>query len=381
MKIALFTDTYFPQVNGVSRTLGKFTTYLDRQNVDYKLFAPDCQADEDLFASNIHRFTSMKFFLYPECRIALPKLRIIRNQLQGFNPDLLHIATPFNIGMSGLHYGKKLNIPMVASYHTNFDDYLKHYHLDWLSPFVWRYLMWFHQPFSSIFVPSTETRTRLHRKGFENLKLWRRGVDCDLYSPVKKNNAIRERYNINEKYVLLFVSRLAPEKNLETLKKIMWKLPEELKQQTSWLIVGDGPAMPQFQENLPTNVTFTGYKQGNELAELYATADLFVFPSATETFGNVALESLASGTPVIAAGAGGLIDVITEGRNGIFCSPYDEDDYVSAINRLLKDQTERKMMGYDGRRHALSQSWDAIFGRLLEDYEITIGMKRLASYA
>ncbi|WP_347549203.1 glycosyltransferase family 1 protein [Pseudalkalibacillus hwajinpoensis] len=381
MKLALFTDTYFPQVNGVSRTLGRLTTYMDRQHVDYMLFAPDCQSDEDLFSSNIHRFTSMGFFLYPECRIALPKLTTIRKQLQGFNPDLLHIATPFNIGMSGVHYGKKLDIPMVASYHTNFDDYLKHYYLEWLSPFVWKYLMWFHQPFSSIFVPSIDTKKRLTHKGFDNLKLWRRGVDCDHYTPARKNASIRDHYNIKERYILLFVSRLAPEKNLETLQKIMWALPEEIKRQTRWLVVGDGPAMPQFKENLPGNVTFTGYRQGSELAELYATADLFVFPSATETFGNVALEALASGTPVIAARAGGLTDVVAGERNGIFCSPYKENDYTAAITRLLLDETERKMMGYEGRRYALTQSWDATFGRLIEDYETTIGTKKIAQYA
>lgn len=381
MKLALFTDTYFPQVNGVSRTLGRLTSYMDKQHVEYMLFAPDCQTEEDLFSSNIHRFASMKFFLYPECRIALPKLNMIRKQIRGFSPDLLHIATPFNIGLSGLHYGKKLNIPMVASYHTNFDDYLEHYRLDLLSPFVWKYMTWFHQPFSSIFVPSTETRNRLSSQGFQNLNLWRRGVDCDLYSPRRKNATIRERYQIKEKYILLFVSRLAPEKNLDTLQRVMWKLPEELKREIRWLVVGDGPAMPHFQENLPPNVTFTGYKQGIELAELYATADLFIFPSATETFGNVALESLASGTPVIAANAGGLTDVISNQRNGLFCSPYDEDEYIQAIRRLLLDQTERKMMGYEGRRYALTQSWDAIFGKLLEDYETTIEQKKMAQYA
>lgn len=381
MKLALFTDTYFPEVNGVSRTLGRFTSYMDRYSVDYKLFAPDSNEGVDLFSSNIHRFTSTKFFLYPECRMALPKLGMIRKQLQGFDPDLVHIATPFNIGLSGLHYGKKLNIPMVASYHTNFDDYLKHYHLEWLSPFIWKYLLWFHQPFSSIFVPSNETRVRLVEKGFDNLKLWRRGVDCNQFTPANKTNAIRDRFRIKEKYIFLFVSRLAPEKNLETLKNIILKLPEEIKSESHWLIVGDGPSLLKFKEELPHNVTCTGYKQGIELSELYATADMFVFPSATETFGNVALEALASGTPVIAANAGGLSEVVSNNRNGILCSPYVESEYIYAIKRLLDDPTERLMMGYEGRRYALTQSWEAIFGKLLEDYETTIATKKIAQFA
>ncbi|WP_270179660.1 glycosyltransferase family 4 protein [Alkalihalobacillus sp. CinArs1] len=381
MKLALFTDTYYPEVNGVSKTLGRLTSYMERHSIEYKLFAPDSNNDVDLFSSNIHRFASTKFFLYPECRMALPKLGLLRKQLQGFNPDLLHIATPFNIGLSGLHYGKKLSIPMVASYHTNFDSYLNHYHLEWSAPFIWKYLLWFHQPFSSIFVPSKDTLDRLQEKGFDQLKLWKRGVDCTQFSPSKKSNAVRERYAIKEKYIFLFVSRLAPEKNLETLRKIMWKLPQGIKDHSRWLVVGDGPSLPKFRENLPDNVTLTGYKHGEELSELYASADLFVFPSATETFGNVALESLASGTPVIAANAGGLIEVVSHNRNGVLCSPYSEADYIRSIERLLEDPTERLMMGYEGRRYALIQSWDAIFGRLVEDYETVIGNKKVAQYA
>lgn len=381
MKLALFTDTYFPEVNGVSKTLGRLTSYMERYSIEYKLFAPDSNEEVDLFSSNIHRFTSTKFFLYPECRMALPKLGILRKQLQGFDPDLLHIATPFNIGLSGLHYGKKLDIPMVASYHTNFDSYLSHYHLEWSAPFIWKYLQWFHQPFSTIFVPSKDTLAHLQNKGFNQLKLWKRGVDCSQFSPSKKTSAVKERYNIKEKYTFLFVSRLAPEKNLETLTNIMWKLPDSIKKQARWLIVGDGPSLPKLKEKLPSNVTFTGYKQGDELAEIYASADLFVFPSATETFGNVALESLASGTPVIAANAGGLMEVVSHKRNGILCSPYTDSEYIRAIERLLEDPTERLMMGYEGRRYALTQSWDAIFSRLMGDYESVIGNKKVAHYA
>ncbi|TLS39029.1 glycosyltransferase family 4 protein [Pseudalkalibacillus caeni] len=380
MKLALFTDTYLPQVNGVSRTLSRLAAYLDRQQIDYQLFAPDGN-DEDLFGSNVYRFASLKFFLYPECRIALPKLGTIQKQLKGFQPDLLHIATPFNIGLSGLHYGKKLDIPMVGSYHTNFDEYLSHYRLEFLSPFIWRYMLWFHQPFHTVFVPSRSTQSHLYEKGFQEVSLWKRGVDCTLFHPQKKSAIIREKYGIKEKNILLFVSRIAPEKNLDTLIKIMERLPQDIKEQTHWIIVGDGPSLPVLKNKVPANVTFLGYLQGEDLAEIYASSDLFVFPSATETFGNVVLEALASGTPVIGARAGGVQEIISHNNSGILCDPWDPEQYVSGIVELLEKKGKRKMMEYNARCYALTQSWDTIFSELINHYELVLYKNRVAQFA
>ena len=155
MKIAIFTDTFYPDINGVARTLKRFTDYLDHQNIEFKVFAPETTTNEYI-SENIHRFKSLSFFLYPECRLALPNVLHIKAELQNFSPDIIHVATPFNLGLCGVYYAKKLNIPLVGSYHTDFDQYLQYYDLQFLSKWVWKYMAWFHAPFQKIFVPSMD---------------------------------------------------------------------------------------------------------------------------------------------------------------------------------------------------------------------------------
>jgi glycosyltransferase involved in cell wall biosynthesis len=153
MKIAIFTDTFYPDINGVARTLKRLTSYFEEKNIAFKIFAPDSQSHE-YSSTNIHFFKSRSFFLYPECRLAFPNLLDIKSALQNFSPDLIHVATPFNIGLCGVYYAKKLNIPLVGSYHTNFDDYLHYYDLQFLSKIHWKYMHWFHRTCRKLFVPS-----------------------------------------------------------------------------------------------------------------------------------------------------------------------------------------------------------------------------------
>ncbi|KGX86131.1 glycosyltransferase family 4 protein [Pontibacillus litoralis] len=374
MKIAIFTDTFTPQVNGVARTFQRFVDYLNQQGIEYRLFVPDAK-DEDLFSNQIHRFTSIPFYLYPECRFSFPKMHHIRKQLESFRPDLIHIATPFNIGLSGLYYGKKLNIPIVGSYHTHFDRYLQYYDLQFLSKWIWKYMRWFHQSFRSTFVPSQETKQQLLQQGFHNIGIWSRGVDCQLFQPLYNTDEVRRQYNIKAPHILSYVGRLAPEKDLHTLMATAKQLPSHIQQQVHWIIVGDGPMATELKEKAPSNMSFTGYLKGERLAEIYSASTLFVFPSTTETFGNVVLESLACGTPAIGAKAGGVQEVITHQTNGLLCEPNNEMHFAQAITRLISNDIERKRMSDDAREAALQRSWAAIFEDLLYQYERAIHMQ------
>lgn len=368
MRIAIFTDTFAPDVNGVARTLKRFTDYLEENGIEFRVFAPE-STNESLFSSHIHRFTSLPFFLYPECRLALPNMLHVKAELQKFKPDLIHVATPFNIGLCGLHYAKKLNIPIVGSYHTDFDQYLEYYDFQFLSKFLWKYMHWFHRPLRKIFVPSNETMEQLRRKGFSNLRIWGRGVECNLFHPNYSHQEIRNKYEIKEKFILSYVGRLAPEKDIETLMNISLELPPEIKKNVHWLIVGDGPSKEDMEKKAPDNMTFAGYLNGVNLAKIYASSDLFVFPSPTETFGNVVLEALASGTPVIGANSGGVKNIIKTNQTGYLCEPKNVEQFKQAIIQLLEDHTLRAKMGNDGRNYALSQTWDCIFEGLLKEYE------------
>ncbi|AZB44058.1 glycosyltransferase family 1 protein [Bacillus sp. FJAT-42376] len=380
MKIALFTDTYAPDVNGVARTLKRFTDYLEANGHEYRVFAPE-STKESRFSSHIHRFSSFPFFLYPECRVAWPNMLQVKGELQKFQPDLVHIATPFNIGFCGMHYAKKLNIPIVGSYHTDFDQYLEYYDLQFFSKILWKYMHWFHRPFKKLFVPSPETMEQLKNQGFPNLKIWGRGVDCSMFSPRLDGFDAHEHYHIKEPFILSYAGRLAPEKDIQTLMAIAKRLPEHLREKVHFLIIGDGPSKVEMMKDAPDNMTFAGYVSGRNLAKLYASSDLFVFPSPTETFGNVVLESLACGTPVIGANSGGVKNILSEGKNGLLVEPRNPDAFIEAISSLVGNHRLREEMSRHARAYALTQTWNQIFDGLLHDYEEVIVHPEEVRYA
>lgn len=371
MKIAFFTDTFSPEINGVARTLKRFTDYLAAQGHTVKVFAPE-NPSEEYVPSHIHRFKSASFFLYPECRIAFPNYFKIKEELEKFNPDLIHVATPFNLGMMGMYCAKKLNIPIVGSYHTDFDQYLQFYDLTLLSSLLWKYMSWFHRPLEKILVPSPETMHQLTEYGFKNLELWPRGVDCELFHPFYDKLAVRMRYSIRKEYILSYAGRLAPEKSAGALLEIARNMPPQIAEKVHWLIVGDGPMKEQLEKEAPANMTFTGYLKGPQLAEVYSASDLFIFPSATETFGNVVLESLASGTPVVGANAGGVKSIIGDGVTGRLCEPQNIQQFTEAITTLLASDSKRNQMGYEGRNYALTQKWGKIFDDVISHYQQVI---------
>lgn len=380
MKIAIFTDTFAPDVNGVARTLKRFTDYLEVNGHEFIVFAPE-STKESRFSSHIHRFTSMPFFLYPECRLALPNMIQVKSKLQRFKPDLIHVATPFNIGLCGIHYAKKLNIPLVGSYHTDFDQYLSYYDLQIFSKILWKYMHWFHRSFEKIFVPSQETLKQLQKQKFKNLHIWGRGVDCSLFHPHYSNDELFKKYHIKEKFLLSYVGRLAPEKDIDTLLQISHELPKELQHNIHWLIVGDGPYKEEMMKKAPINMTFAGYLTGETLAKVYANSHLFIFPSPTETFGNVVLEAHAAGTPVIGANSGGVKNIIQQGRTGYLCEPKNIEQFSNAIITLLTNPSLQLQMSDQARKYALTQSWNAIFDNLLDEYEEVIENIEIERYA
>lgn len=375
MRLALFTDTYVPDTNGVAGTLHRLSNQLNRKEIEHLLLTPQ-SVIEGNHAAPARSVTNIPFFLYPECRIALPNRRSIHQELKAFQPDLLHIATPFNMGLLGLRYALKHQLPHVISYHTHFDRYLEYYRLNSIIPLYWKYIQWFHRACDSTLAPSQETLNSLQSKGIQRLKLWSRGIDCSLYSPDKRSSDIRSRYNITAPLILLYVGRIAPEKDIATLTLAMQQLPEHMQSRVHWIIVGDGPLLPKMRMQSPTNVTFTGYLHGEELAVMYASADLFVFPSSTETFGNVVLEAMASGLPVLAANGGGVKDLVAHHRSGVLFEPGQADALIREICLWGNHMDQLRNMGIEGRKLAEQRSWDHIFDGLIGDYEEAIENRR-----
>ncbi|MFB7139120.1 glycosyltransferase family 4 protein [Gottfriedia sp. NPDC056225] len=371
MRVAIFSDTYIPQVNGVAKTLNRFTNYLKENEHSYHVFSPqvfDLPSTED-----VTRLKSVPLKIYPECKISFPNLSKIKKTLREFKPDIIHIATPFTIGLSGLYIAKKMKLPLVASYHTNFDHYLQYYNLSFLENILWKYLDWFHKPSQKIFVPSKDTLTHLVTKGFNNLSLWTHGVDCSIFRPITNQNEIKQKYNITSKYTICFVGRIAPEKDLETLSKIISYTKQRFGHNLTWLIVGDGPKKEEMIKKTGTeHIIYTGYLQKSELVEIYGMCDLMVFPSDTETFGNVVLEAMACGTPVIGANAGGVKNIIRDYSTGILCEPQNFSSFCNAIEGCLQGNELLKHMSKKARDYALTQDWNSIFNKLVMEFEMII---------
>lgn len=380
MRIAIFTDTFYPEINGVAQTLNRLMAYLQKQTIPVKIFAPVSNTC-DSAAADIHRYQSLPFFLYPECRLAFPNLIEIKDQLKTFAPDIIHVATPFNIGLCGVYFAKKLNIPLVGSYHTDFNQYLQFYKFPFLSNLLWTYMNWFYRPCQKVFVPSSETLNQLKSHGFSNLDIWSRGVDCQLFHPFYDRKTVRKQYGIHKKHLIIFAGRLAPEKDLKTLLQAAKLLSAEMNEHIQWVVIGDGPLRNELQQEAPDNMYFTGYLTGESLAKIYSAADLFVFPSPSETFGNVVLEALASGTPAICANSGGVKSIIRDGLTGLLCMSGNALEFANAIIKLLDEEGLRKQMGENGRNYALTQKWESIFHHLLIQYYDVIEDAKGQKYA
>jgi phosphatidylinositol alpha 1,6-mannosyltransferase len=375
MRVAVFTDTFLPQVNGVTNTLRKLIEHFEKDNIEYLIFAPDSYTNlNDNF--NIEKFLSFRFFMYPECRLTLPNVFRLKNSLMQFKPDIIHIMTEFNMGLIGLSYGKKLGIPTISNYTTNFAQYLKYYNLDFLQSYAWNYMRWFHYQNDLTLCPSEETKALLKNHGIQNTDIFSRGVDFHRFNPELRSSQLRQDLGINNKIVLLYVGRVAPEKDIDVLYHSYIDIEAKYGDKVALIITGDGPELSRYKKIFPKNTIFTGYKKGKELAEIYASSDIFVFPSPTETFGNVVLEAMASGLPVIVPNAGGVKDIVQDGINGLVFNAGDCTELKNTIIGLINNESSRNSLRINARKTALDRCWEKIFGGLINTYNEVIFNKK-----
>lgn len=374
MRVALFSDTFPPDVNGVAKTLERWVRYLEKRGAECTVFAPQKDGSESFDSLSVERFYSIPFALYPECRFTIPNPVHLSKAFKRFRPSLVHVATPFNLGLLGNRFARRHKVPLVASYHTNFDQYLQFYNIQWLEPLYWKYMAWFHQPCRKVYVPSQTTLEHIGSKGLSNLEVWSRGIDSERFRPHVDKQEVLSAYGIDPgKFIILYVGRIAAEKNIDVLMGVIQALPAYIHENSHIILAGDGPLLASLAEQYKRdNITFTGYVQGKALADLYAAGDAFLFPSEHETFGNVVLEAMASGTPVIGAASGGVRDIVRDGTTGLLRSPGDISGFVQAVEGLFGNVELRRELALNGRQYSLQQSWDAIFDRLYRSYESVV---------
>jgi len=368
-RVALFAGAYNHIADGVALTLNHLVDYLERQGIAARVFAPTGDDPALDHAGTLIPVPSVPLPGRSEYRCSLGLTSSVRAELEAFEPTLLQISTPDLLGFQALRFGRDANIPVAGTYHTHFASYLKYYHLDLLEPVVWRYLRHFYQRCDHVYVPTTTMREVLRDHGIEDgLRLWQRGIDVDRFNPGHRSASWRRQHGIDEdEVVVAFVSRLVWEKGLDTYAEVIERLERQDVPHRS-LIVGDGPARDELEARLP-NTTFTGFLRGETLSRAYASADVFLFPSDTETFGKVTLEAMASGLPTVCADAAGSRDLVAEGTTGFLCPPDDPDTFTDRVRRLVLDASRRKSMGTAAYDRAKDFARDRIHARLVQHYE------------
>lgn len=367
LRLAIFTDTYPPQVNGVSRTIERLARAIEfRGGAVHVETVSDPAAAPD---ATVHRHRSRPFWAYPSLRMALPFGGPAARRLARFSPTLVHVATPFGVGLAGRAAARRLGVPLVTSYHTTFPQYLAHYGLDALDRLVWPYLRWFHNSGLRTFVPSETVERELRWQGFGGLRVWGRGVDADRFSPDRRSVTARRAIGAREgDFVIAYVGRLAPEKRLDTLLDAVRLLRARFGERIRLAIAGDGPAAATLRATAPPDTHFAGMLHGDALSAFYASADCFAFPSDSETFGNVILEAMASGLPVVAPDRGATTELASASSGSLFAAG-DAEQMASALARLLVDPALRVSLSTHGRRLAEERTWGCVWDRLLSDYD------------
>ena len=379
LRVALIASSYNYIKDGVALTLNRLVAYLESHDVDVLIFAPVGDVPAFAHHGTVVPVPSMALPRRPEYRLAFALSRDNRARLRAFQPDIIHIAfAPDFLGYSAWRLAERSRIPLVASYHTRYETYLKHYW--YVAPLkgalAW-YLRRFYAACREVYVPSPSMVETLLAEGLrDNFRLWPRGVDLDHFDPARRSADWRVRLGIGaDEIVVLHVSRLVREKRTDTLEATL-RLLEARGVRHRSVIVGDGPERAGLEARLP-NTIFTGFLQGDALSEAYASSDIFLFPSETESFGNVTLEALASGLPSVCADATGSRSLVEHGRSGYLASPGSVEEFAGYITQLIDDPRLRRDMAVAARARGRSFSWDGTMARLLGYYNTLLAGVRL----
>lgn len=365
MRIALFTETFLPKVDGIVTRLRHTVDHLQRNGDDVLVICPDGGLKEHKGAK-IYGVSAFPLPLYPELKLALPR-PAIGMALAEFKPDVIHVVNPAVLGLGGLYYGKVMQIPLIASYHTHLPQYLQHYGLGMLEPVMWELIKANHNQAQLNLCTSTAMVEELRGRGIERLDLWQRGVDTETFRPSLASEEMRSHLSQGhpESPLLLYVGRLSAEKEIDRIKPVLESIPG-----ARLALVGDGPHRSALEKHFAGTPThFVGYLTGEALGSAFASADAFIFPSRTETLGLVLLEAMAAGCPVVAARSGGIPDIVTDGENGYLFDPRDEQGAIAATQRLFQERTERETLRQNARAEAERWSWSAATRQLQKYYQ------------
>ena len=364
MRIAIVTESFLPTVNGVSNSVARVAECLSGRAHQVLIVAP---------GSGPRRFGDIEVVRTPS--VPLPGYQAIpvgrptsdtMERLAAFEPDLVHAAGPVVLGAWGLSAARRMGVPSVGVYQTDFPRFARHYKVAAAEGLAWRWTRYLHSMAHLTLAPSRAAAWDLRRHGIPRVALWSRGVDSAQFHPARRDPEMRDRLGGGGEVVIGYVGRLAPEKNVGLLRALR-SIPG-----SRLAVIGDGPEQRRLRRQLP-GATFTGYKGGAELAKLYASLDLFVHTGAHETFCQTIQEALSSGVPVVAPAVGGPLDLVTHDRNGLLYRPGDGRALRRAVTSLVVDRDRRARLALAARPGVAHRTWDALTTELLARYGSVLG--------
>ena len=382
MRIALFSEVYWPMVSGVGVTLLRLTQALEERGHQVRVYTANYPlAKWQLDRPEVHRSPSVPLFLYPDVQWAFPRLRDIVDDVARFRPDVVHVATEFALGLAGLKVARQLRVPLIASAHTDYEQYAGRYGVDWAVRAGWRYLRWFYGQGHRVLCPSRIYEAHLHSRGVANTAVWSRGVDTNCFNPRFRSEAYRRALGVQPGDLLVtYIGRIAREKNLGLLLEA-WDLLAPDRGSAKLSLVGRGPLEVDIRRREIPGVHVAGLMHGQALSAAYASADIFAFPSATETFGNSLLEAMGSGLPPLVAAAGGVLEYSQHGGNAWLVAPNSVSAIAQGLRRLLEDAALRRHLSEGALRTAHERGWDEVYDQLIADYQDAIDNPRLIQAA
>jgi glycosyltransferase involved in cell wall biosynthesis len=367
LRVAFVTETYPPEVNGVANTAARFVEGMRARNHEIQLVRPrqgradQAGGDAGLQEVLMH---GLPIPNYPGLKMGLPAKQALVRMWTRHRPDVVHIVTEGPLGWSALQAALKLKLPVSSDFRTNFHAYSRHYGIGWLQKPIAAYLRKFHNRTQLTLVPTDAMRRELATRGFRNLRVVARGVDTALFTPARRSDDLRAGWGAAaDDPVILHVGRLAPEKNLEPVVSAFEQI-RRIEPRAKLVFVGDGPARSGLQARCP-DALFAGMRTGEDLAAHYASGDVFLFPSLTETFGNVTVEAMASGLAVVAYDYAAAAEYIAHARNGLLVGYDDPAEFVRLAAALVEDRARIREFGARARQTAERLAWN----RVVEQFE------------
>jgi len=376
LRIALFSGNYNYVRDGANQALNRLVEFLLRQGAHVRVYAPTVLEPAFEAIGDLVSVPAMAIPGRPEYRLPLRISPRVRRDLVAFAPNVVHVASPDIVSHRVISWARRRGVPVVASVHTRFETYLGYYHLEWLEPSVRAILRRFYRRCDAIVAPAESTAAILRAQRMNpDISIWTRGIDRAQFNPERRSEAFRRSHGIaDDEVVVGFLGRLVLEKGLDMFADSI-DAAGALGVSPRVLVIGEGPARAWFAERLPQAI-FTGELSGTDLAVALASTDVFLNPSITETFGNVTLEAMACGLPVVAAAASGATSLVRDGVTGILSAPGDIDGFAEALDAYARDPDLRARHGEAGLAVARTMDWDAINMAVMRVYERVITRRR-----